>query len=138
MNRSFFITAAFAILAIAPQAADAQNLGWSPTGENSGGSGTWDTSSMDWFDGTVTLPWDNARGFSANFGGAAGTVTVAPPIIVQDITFATDGYTITGGTLTFFGASGARSTISANSGVTGTIGSVLAGVAGLEKPAWAR
>jgi fibronectin-binding autotransporter adhesin len=131
LNRSFFIGAAFAILAVAPHAANAQNLSWSPTAENSGGPGTWDTvpSHLTWFNGTITLPWDNTAGTSANFGGIAGTVTLAEPITVQNITFATDGYTITGDQLTFFGAA---STITTSGGLD-TINSVLGGAGALIK-----
>jgi hypothetical protein len=73
--------------AVAPHAARAQNLTWSPTAENSGGTGTWDTTDLQWFNGTILLRWDNTAGTSATFGGAAGTVTTGEPIRVQNVTF---------------------------------------------------
>jgi autotransporter-associated beta strand protein len=83
-----------------------------------------------WFNGTYLQPWDNAAGTGANFTGAPGTVTVAVPITVQNITFSTDGYTIEGSNpLTF---SGAASTIT-TSGGTDTIETVLAGTGSLTK-----
>jgi fibronectin-binding autotransporter adhesin len=138
---SFFIAAALAILAVAPHPANAQNLLWAPHLEpppNTGGTGTWNTTQDQGWNGTLLTPWDNTAGTSATFGSSVdtfgpGPVTLNGEIKVQNLTFAITGYTIEGGPLTFFGASGARSTISANAGVTGTIDSVLEGVAGLEK-----
>jgi autotransporter-associated beta strand protein len=128
-RKTLIQAAAFAILGVAPHAANAQNLSWSPTAQNSGGTGTWNTTDLQWFNGTVTQPWDNTAGTSATFGGSPGTVTVGVPITAQNITFATDGYTITGGSLTF---SGAASTIT-TSGGSDTINSVLGGAGQLIK-----
>lgn len=110
-----------ALLAGATQAATVQ---WSPSGVNSGGTGTWDSASSAWWNGTVMLPWNNLNGDSAEFGGTAGTVTLASPFTVQDLIFKTDGYTLQGGTVNL--ASGA-SRISVGSGNTATVNSAIAG-----------
>ncbi|CAI1110713.1 autotransporter outer membrane beta-barrel domain-containing protein [Serratia quinivorans] len=102
----------------------ASTVSWSPTGQNSGGSGTWDLASSEWFNGTVTLPWNNLAGDSAQFGGTAGTVTLGSSVAVQDLLFTTNGYTLNGGTIS--SASGTM-VINSGSGNTATINSVLAG-----------
>ncbi|CAI1196705.1 Outer membrane protein IcsA autotransporter precursor [Serratia quinivorans] len=102
----------------------ASTVSWSPSGQNSGGSGTWDLASGEWFNGTVTLPWNNLAGDSAQFGGTAGTVTLGSAFTVQDLLFATNGYTLNGGTIN--SASGTM-VISSGSGSTATINSVIAG-----------
>ncbi|MGJ7511463.1 autotransporter-associated beta strand repeat-containing protein [Variovorax sp. GT1P44] len=101
-----------------------QNLSWSPTGPNSGGSGPWDTTTSSWYNGTVFSPWTNS-GNSATLAGVPGTLTLAAPISVQNLTFSSAGYAIQGGTLTLLGAGGG-STIT-TSGGTDTLSSVLAG-----------
>jgi outer membrane autotransporter protein len=102
----------------------ASTVSWSPTGQNTGGTGTWDLASSEWFNGTVTLPWNNLAGDSAQFGGTAGTVTLGDSVTVQDLLFATNGYTLNGGTIN--SASGSM-VIKSGSGNTATINSVLAG-----------
>ena len=104
---------------------------WDPTHTNStngSGSGTWDTSSSNWY---ATGPSDTTFGndgtATAVFGGAAGTysVSVANAIHLNGLTFNTSGYTIsnvTGGSLTFDYPS---PTITVASGITGTISSVI-------------
>lgn len=47
-------------------------LAWGVSG--AGGSGTWDTTTTNWFDGTNYVPWTN--GDAAVFGGTAGTVSI--------------------------------------------------------------
>jgi fibronectin-binding autotransporter adhesin len=69
-----------------------RTLTWGATG--GGGTGTWDTSTSNWFNGSASVPW--TQGSSAIFGGTTGTVTVGAPITVQNMTFLTDGYTIAG------------------------------------------
>ncbi|WP_433741522.1 autotransporter-associated beta strand repeat-containing protein [Pseudomonas putida] len=106
--------------------AQAATLTWSPTGQNSGGTGNWDLSSSSWYNGTVTLPWNNLAGDSAQFAGIPGTVSIVSPITVQDLLFAVDGYTLQGGTLN---AASSTMGIKASSGTTATINSVIAGAA---------
>jgi autotransporter-associated beta strand protein len=99
-------------------------LYWDPGhtgGTGSGGAGTWDTSSLNWFNGTADVPWNNANGDSAVFAGSAGTVTLGTGITAGGLTFNSDGYTVTGNTLSLVGSpaslsvvSGVNATISAN------------------------
>ena len=98
----------------------------SGTGAGMGGSGTWDTSSSKWYNGSGNGAW------SANtdpiFWGTAGTVTLGAAQSVNSLSFKSNGYTLTGSTLTMAG-----SIVSVDSGVTATINSAIAGSAGLIK-----
>lgn len=72
-----------------------------PDGRISGGSGTWNASSTNWTDanGQVNGAWG---GRFAVFQGEEGLVTVdsgATPIAITGMQFASDGYTVTGGSL---------------------------------------
>ncbi|UIJ44831.1 autotransporter-associated beta strand repeat-containing protein [Sphingomonas cannabina] len=125
-----------------PSVAQAQdaNRNWdaNSTTPGNGGTGTWDTSGLNWSpntDGTsgpYDAPWNNLLLDNAIFGGTAGTVTLGVPITAHNLTFNIAGYELTGNTLTL---SGTTPTISVNTGVTGTatISSVLAGTNGLTK-----
>jgi len=116
-----------------------QDRNWDPNGTaaNTGGSGTWNTSSSTWspngdgVSGPYT-PWDNAGIDNAIFGGPNGTtatVTLATPIIAHNLTINLNStYTLTGSTLTL---AGTTPTITTNG--TATINSILAGNAGLTK-----
>ena len=86
-----------------------------------------------WANGaTCCQPWNNGAVpvNDAVFGGTAGTVSVTGTINVHHINFTTTGYSFTGGTLSL---QGVTPTITANGGVTATIGSVFAGTQGLAK-----
>lgn len=64
--------------------------------DGNGGSGAWNTTTVDWFNGSTAVPWTN--GSSAIFAGTGGTVTsVFPGPTVSDITFNSPGYTIQSG-----------------------------------------
>ena len=52
---------------------------------------------VNWFDGSSDVVWTQGR--SAVFVGAPGTATLALPISAQNLTFGTDGHSITGSTL---------------------------------------
>jgi fibronectin-binding autotransporter adhesin len=113
-------TAVVALLAITTSGAPAADLYWS-------GTGTWDTTATNW-GSTQGGPyndatWSNATPDSAVFEGSAGTVTLGEAITAAGLTFAVDGYTVTADTLTLSGTP----TIAANTGVSATIASVLAG-----------
>ncbi|TPK44216.1 autotransporter outer membrane beta-barrel domain-containing protein [Mesorhizobium sp. B2-5-4] len=112
--------------ATALTSAGAQTLSFGPTG--AGGSGTWDTSTSNWFDGSTAVPW--AGGDTAIFGGTAGTVTVSGTVSTAGATFNTTGYTVTGGTLAL---SGATPTITTDAGVSAAISSAISGSATLVK-----
>jgi autotransporter-associated beta strand protein len=84
-------------------ALQAATLFWDPTssgGASLGGTGTWDSSSTDWFNGTADLIWNNSNGDDAVFTDFSGTVTVATNIVAGDIYFtnATGSYLITNAT----------------------------------------
>ncbi|HKR76872.1 MAG TPA: autotransporter-associated beta strand repeat-containing protein [Rhodanobacter sp.] len=107
-----------------------------------GGSGTWSTSSQVWTDASGTVPngpMSLQPGF-AIFGGAPGTVTVddsAGSVTATGMQFATNGYTLGGGTLTLV-ANGSTAPMirvgdGSSAGMTATIGSAIAGTAGLTK-----
>ncbi|MCL1635850.1 autotransporter-associated beta strand repeat-containing protein [Luteimonas sp. SX5] len=116
--------------------AQAADRWWDPNGTaiGLGGAGTWNTSNAFWSinnDGVSGpfSPWNNAALDDAFFAGTAGAVTLGGPITVHNITFQTNGYTITGGTLTF---SGVDPTISVTTGAA-TISSLINGTSGLTK-----
>lgn len=96
------------------------------------GTGTWDTTNPNWWDGSQNVAWNNTTPDSATFGagsGAAGTVTVSGTMNVAGITFSAPGsvnYTLSSGTITLTSPS-----VVVNSNAT--IGSVLAGTVGLSK-----
>ncbi len=110
--------------------AQAANLTWDPTGvpaNPAGGNGTWNTTSSFWSNGSTDSVWTNANNDSAIFGGTAGTVTLGTPITVNNLTFNTKGYNITGSTITING------TITAAGGGSSNIGSTITGSNGLYK-----
>jgi fibronectin-binding autotransporter adhesin len=88
-----------AILFVAASSAIAQPLTWDPAGDGStsGGSGNWNTGS--WYNGTADTAWADYS--DAVFQGTGGTVTLATPVTVNNLTFDGPGYSIAGSTLTF-------------------------------------
>ena len=134
-------TSLSALLLLAmPSVAHAQNTdrNWdaNSTTPGSGGTGTWNTSGLNWSpngDGTsgpYSAPWDNSLLDNAIFGGTAATVTLSTPITVHNITFDTTGYTLTGNTLTL---GGITPRITVNGTGTAAIDSIIAGSNGLTK-----
>ena len=101
----------------------AADLYWSGTGTWNTTDAVWGTSSSGPYDAAI---WSNATPDSAIFEGTAGTVTLGGPITAGGLTFAVDGYTVTGNTLTLSGTT----TVSAG---TATIDSRVAGSTGLTK-----
>ena len=65
-------------------------LTWGAGG--AGGSGTWDTSTLDWYNGAANVPWTN--GDSTVFGGTAGMVSISSSVTANKVTFTTPGYTV--------------------------------------------
>lgn len=96
------------------------------TGAGMGGSGNWDTISNKWYDGASNGSWSANR--NPVFWGTAGTVTIVSPPSVDSLTFKTNGYTITGSSITMN-----RPFVAVDSGVTATIGSTVAGGTGVTK-----
>ena len=82
---------------VAPLAARAQ-LTWGVNG--AGGTGNWDTTTVDWYNGTSNVPWNST---TAVFAGTAGTVNAANGLSVQGMTFNVAGYTVSNGYLTASG-----------------------------------
>ncbi len=106
-------------------------LQWDPThsgGTNLGGSGTWNTTSAQWFDGTQDVAWQ--PGSDAVFQGAAGTVSISGAVNANSLHFPATAYTIQGGPLSL--ASG-NTSIDVSSGGSATINSILSGSGGLTK-----
>jgi fibronectin-binding autotransporter adhesin len=97
------------------------------TGAGLGGTGTWNTSS-NWFNGTSEVPW--SAGSDAIFTGSAGTVTLDAPQSAASVSFKSDGYIITGSTLTM-GPTPANYNVDA--GMIATINSTIAGSATMTK-----
>lgn len=109
---------------------------WDPNNSSLGygGNGTWGTSGAFWSpnnDG-VSGPfgaWNNAALDNAFFGGTAGTVTLSGAITAHNLTFQTNGYSLTGGSLTL---SGTSPTLSVTTGTT-TIDTPITSTSGLIK-----
>lgn len=97
------------------------------TGAGLGGTGTWDTSS-NWFNGASDVAW--SAGSDAIFTGSAGTVTLAAAQSAASVSFKSDGYILSGGTLTM-GPTPANYNVDA--GMTATINSTIAGSSTMDK-----
>lgn len=108
-----------AILFFAASSHAQTTLNWGATG--AGGTGTWDTTTADWYNSTLSsaTTWGNvggATGSMAAFGGTSGTVTIDSGGVMVGVgttpgaTFNTGGYVLTGGPMTvdFTGASADR------------------------------
>jgi fibronectin-binding autotransporter adhesin len=86
-----------------PLHAQVTNVWWDPgatASTNGGGAGTWNFSSLQWFDGTSDIAWINDGNFRGIFGGpSGGQVQIASGLIVfaDSLVFNTPGYNITGG-----------------------------------------
>ena len=110
-------------------------LYWDANGSTAGigGSGTWDTTTSNW---TTAVAGNIATTvFTAanpvTFGGTAGTVTVDAGGVTANggIQFDTEGYTVSGGTLTL----GSAAITTAHATGTTTVNSIIAGSVGLQK-----
>jgi outer membrane autotransporter protein len=119
------VALAIAALATHESSALAQTLTWGRGG--GGGSGRWNTTTSDWFNGSANVPW--TQGDSAIFGGSPGLVDQTVPITAQDLTFGTSGYLVAGNTLTL--GVGSTPTVTLGAGNSATIGSLIAGTKGL-------
>jgi autotransporter-associated beta strand protein len=121
---------AWLAVSVAPQA-DAATLAWDPAGAG-GGDGTWDTTTASWDSGGSAVAWSNGTNDTASFAGSAGTVTLGEAITAAGLTFTSDGYTVTGGTLTLSGG-GAANVANVGSGLSATLASGLSAADGIEK-----
>ncbi len=82
--------------------ADIDATGNLVNGTNLGGTGTWDTTAANWWDGVsaADAAWPNVLADTAIFSGTAGTVSLGVPINVGTVLFNSGGYLLTGSTLT--------------------------------------
>ena len=99
------------------------------SGGTTGGTGTWDTGTPLWDNLGTMVNWVNANNDTALFGGTAGTVTLGAPITAGGLTFTSNGYLLTGDTLTLAAPIGSNSPVIqvTGNGARATISSVLAG-----------
>jgi fibronectin-binding autotransporter adhesin len=130
------------LLGFASSSLQAANRYWDPdltasgnnssTGAGLGGTGTWDNgATANWWDGASTdLVWQVSNTDDAFFWGTAGTVTLSATVkTAKSLTFKTNNYTVTSSTINMSGTG----TITTDSGVTATIGTVLGGTVGITK-----
>jgi autotransporter-associated beta strand protein len=116
---------------------DATASGNNTDGTGLGGTGTWDTSTLNWWDLTVDDDWPNTSADTAIFTSAfsalptVNTVTLdAGGVTANKLSFLRSGYTIASETLTLAGASAG---LHANLGESATIASIIGGTDGLTK-----
>ena len=76
-----------AILALKAATASGQ-LTWGVNG--AGGTGTWNASSLNWWNGTSNVAW--VSGGEGIFAGTAGTVTIGESVTASKLTFDVPGY----------------------------------------------
>ncbi len=95
------------------------------------GTGTWDTSTAKWWNGSADVAWPNTTSDTAIIGagsGAAGTINVSGTITLNALTFNAAGsgnYLLSGGTALSFGGTTPTLTATANA----TINSPVSGTA---------
>jgi|GEM_PF-2013328 len=111
--------------------ASAASLSWTSTGDsNLGGSGTWDTSSALWWNGSSAQTWatNTTSGDTAVFAGTAGTVTLGTNINALGLQFTTTGYTITPGSNTLTLGAGGIDASTLSSGTTTLGDTAISGI----------
>lgn len=111
----------------------AASLYWdgnSTTADADGGAGTWSTGATTNWDTAATAGTDVVwtDGSDAVFPGVAGTVTVTGTVSTPSLTFATTGYSVTGGTITLTGTP-----VIDTAANNASIASILAGSGGITK-----
>ncbi|MBU6183111.1 MAG: autotransporter-associated beta strand repeat-containing protein [Verrucomicrobia bacterium] len=132
-------------MGIAPTTA----LYWDAGNDGLGGTGTWSTTSTAWttdsngVSGAGPYAWGTTSGtdfyagagLTAHFGGTAGTVTVSGTVQAHNgLTFASDDYVISSGTINLAGGSAGANTITVtSSGHDAIISSALTGSNGMTK-----
>jgi len=97
-------------------------------GNVDGGTGTWSGAGTNWTGQPGQAGINGSWGGSiAVFAGAAGgAVTVSGPQAFDTLQFSTNGYVVSGSSLTLAPASGTAGTITVDSSITATIGSIIA------------
>ncbi|MBW8780515.1 MAG: autotransporter-associated beta strand repeat-containing protein [Verrucomicrobia bacterium] len=105
----------------------ASALSWSTTGNSTlGGTGTWDTTSPLWWNGTSAVAWTDTTGTvdTAVFGGTAGTVTLGSSLGALGLQFSTTAYTLATGSNTLSLGTGGIDASSLTSGTTSLTGNL--------------
>ncbi|HXA44249.1 MAG TPA: LamG-like jellyroll fold domain-containing protein, partial [Candidatus Angelobacter sp.] len=95
----------------------AANYYWDPSdtgGTGSGGSSTWNSTAINWYNGTADVKWTNTTA-TATFDGTPGVVTLGANETAGGLDFITSGYTVSGSQSITLGNGNA---ISAPAGVT--------------------
>ncbi|MEP4077265.1 beta strand repeat-containing protein [Haloferula sp.] len=91
-RRNLFLARGAALIAVLAMNANAQ-LTWDPTlsGGTTGGSGTWDTTATNWWNGASNVAWDNTGDMEALFSTAAveEKVSIGAGLMVGDVTKST-------------------------------------------------
>jgi len=120
IKNKILATAILTLVAVVFSPSAQAQLDWGSVG--AGGSGTWDSSTANWYNGSSAVAWDSAR---ADFGGTAGTVAVSGTQSATGIDFVTGGYTISGGTINLTGTPTISGIAVINSTLQGTGGLTL-------------
>ena len=116
------------LLAAGPAVTHAQTtLTWDPgLSGGSGGTGTWNLTTANWYNGTADVKWTDTSAIGtipAVFAGTAGTVTLNTSLSASNLLFNTSGYNLSGSGPLKLGAGGINAS-SLTSGAT-TIGIAL-------------
>src|SRR5207302_9813146 len=98
-------------LTVATRLALSATLFWDPTHTQSttgSGSGTWDTATANWWNGSADVAWSNASNDVAVFGGryASFSVSLGTGITASSVNFTIGNYQVSGNTLTLAGGTG--------------------------------
>ena len=130
------MAAAFAMLAMPATRALATTYDADTTAPANDGNGNWNTSTLNWYNGSSDVVWSNGIADTATFGavssGTGGTVVVGTVNagLIQFNPQTTTGYTLSTGTITLgtgiTTTSAAANTISAK--ITGSAGLAFNGV----------
>jgi len=130
-RRNLFLGTLVVIALSHSATADTYNWNGSTTGEATGTSNTWDTTTTNWTGAATTWPATSTLNDNAVFAGTVGAVTIAAGgVTANELTFNSDGYTLSGGALTL---DGTTPTITTADATAATVSSVISGTAGLTK-----
>lgn len=108
----------------------AASLSWDQTGSGGlGGTGTWDTTTINWWNGASDEAWSDTTGTTdiATFAGTPGTVTLGTNLGALGLVFNTTGYTIATGTNTLTLGSNGIDASGLSSGTTTISGNLALG-----------
>jgi len=120
--------ASIALLIASP--ASAASFSWDQAGGGTlGGTGTWNTTNTNWWNGSSDVAWTDTTGTAdtGTFAGTAGTVTVGTNLGALGLIFNTAGYTIASGTNTLTLGSSGIDASALSSGTTTISGNLALG-----------